>query len=80
MKSTGPPQREDSMFLYKLEIDTADDRTLVAVVLAESDEKAFSHAESLIRRQYLVPLAIRQVTLVEKKYVEKGKGYLIESR
>ncbi|MGD8188658.1 DUF3906 family protein [Brevibacillus ginsengisoli] len=67
------------MFLYKLEIITEENQSLVAVILAETDEKAFSYAESQIRRQFLVPPKLTQISLVEKKYVEKGKGYLIEA-
>lgn len=67
------------MFLYKVEIVTEENQSLVAVILAESDEKAFSYAESQLRRQYLVPPKVAQISVVEKKYVEKGKGYLIEA-
>lgn len=67
------------MFLYKLEITTEENQLLVAVMIAETDEKAFAYAESHVRRQYLNPPTIAQISLVEKKYLEKGKGYVIEA-
>ncbi len=67
------------MFLYKLEITTIEKASFVAIVVAETDEKAFAYAESQIRRQFLVPPALKDISLVEKKYLDKGKGYLIEA-
>ncbi|MET3290698.1 DUF3906 family protein [Brevibacillus fluminis] len=68
------------MFLYKVEIVTVENESFAAIVLAESDEKAFSYAESQFRRQLLTPPAIKEISVVEKKYVEKGKGYILETR
>ncbi|WP_126428066.1 DUF3906 family protein [Brevibacillus marinus] len=67
------------MFLYKLEVLTDSVGSYVAVVLADSDEKAFAYAESQLNRQHLIPPAIREISLVEKKYVERGKGYIIKT-
>lgn len=67
------------MFLYKIEITTRDLSSLVAIVIADSDEKAFSYAESQVRRQYVIVPEISEISLVEKKYLDKGKGYLIEA-
>lgn len=64
------------MFLYKLELSTAAN-SYVAVLVADSDEKAFTYAESLLKRQHLIPPDIRAISLVEKKYVERGKGYIV---
>lgn len=68
------------MFLYKLEIVTEENGSYAVIVLAESDEQAFSYADSQFRRQLLQPPAIKELSLVEKKYVEKGKGYVLETR
>lgn len=68
------------MFLYKLEITTEENESYAAIILAESDEKAFSYAESQFRRQLLTPPKIKELSIVEKKYVEKGKGYVLETR
>ncbi|UFJ39210.1 DUF3906 family protein [Brevibacillus humidisoli] len=67
------------MFLYKLEVITQSAGPFVAVVLADSDEKAFSYAESQLNRQHLIPPTIQEISLVEKKRVEKGKGYVIQT-
>jgi|GEM_PF-2480197 len=67
------------MFLYKLEVVTEDSGSLVVIMLAESDEKAFAYAEQQIRREFEVAPKVTEMTLVEKKYVEKAKGYLIKA-
>ncbi|MBO8164423.1 MAG: DUF3906 family protein [Brevibacillus sp.] len=67
------------MFLYKLEVITESAGSYVAVVIGESDEKAFAYAESQLNREYLVPPKIHEISLVEKKYLQKGKGYIIET-
>ncbi|WP_139491644.1 DUF3906 family protein [Brevibacillus dissolubilis] len=67
------------MFLYKIEATTEENKSIVVVVISESDEKAFSYAETAIRREFLVAPKLTDISLVEKKYLEKGKAYVIEN-
>lgn len=64
------------MFLYKIEIELADQMAYL-IVLADSDEKAFSYVESHVVRHYVTNPEVKQVSIVEKKRVEKGSGYFI---
>lgn len=67
------------MFLYKIEIEL-EDQLAYLIVLADSDEKAFSYVESQVVRHYVANPEVKQVSIVEKKRVEKGSGYFIEAK
>lgn len=66
------------MFLYKLEIVLAD-RKACLILLSESDEKAFSYAEGHLVRHFIKAPEVKEMVIVEKKRVEKGSGYVIET-
>jgi hypothetical protein len=66
------------MFLYKIECDS-NKGAAVAIILAADDEAAFSAAEVHVMRHYIAMPEIRSMTIVEKKRVEKGSGYIIET-
>jgi len=67
------------MFLYKIEIEL-EGQLAYLIVLADSDEKAFSYVESQVVRHYVANPEVKQVSIVEKKRVEKGSGYFIEAK
>lgn len=64
------------MFLYKLEIQL-ESQLVYLIVLADSDAKAFEYVEGHMARQYLKVPEIKELSIIEKKRVEKGSGYLI---
>lgn len=67
-------------YLYKLEAVLEEGRLLTVVVLAQSDEKAFSAAENNILRHTITPPRIKELSLVEKKPIgRQGVGYVIET-
>lgn len=65
------------MFLYKLEIDLGD-RLVHLVVIADGDEQAFNAVEGHLARHFVKSPEVKEATIVEKKRVEKGAGYIIE--
>ncbi|NDI36405.1 DUF3906 family protein [Chengkuizengella sediminis] len=67
------------MFLYKLEIQLEDQLTFL-VVIAESDEKAFDYAESSLAVHFVKMPKVLESCIVEKKRLDKGSGYVIETR
>lgn len=73
-------QQEKEFYLYKIEAVLAEDRNLTVVVLADSDEKAFASAENNILRHTIAPPIIEQLSVVQKKPIERGGvGYVIET-
>jgi hypothetical protein len=66
------------MFLYKLEIKLAGSNVCL-IVLADSDESAFGYAEGHLVRHFIKKPEILETAIVEKKRVEKGSGYVIET-
>ncbi|MGO0059988.1 hypothetical protein ACTID9_08280 [Brevibacillus fluminis] len=46
----------------------------------ETDLSNLSKQAIQFRRQLLTPPAIKEISVVEKKYVEKGKGCILETR
>ncbi|WP_306433025.1 DUF3906 family protein [Paenibacillus sp. J31TS4] len=50
------------------------------IVAAESDDKAFAAAESQLVRHYVKAPDVRETVLVEKKRLEKGTGFVIETK
>ncbi len=64
------------MFMYRMEAQhkvTLD----VLIVISESDEQAFSYAEELLEQHYLVKPEGVQLSIIAKKYIKAGSGYLI---
>jgi hypothetical protein len=73
-------EQQAETYLYKLEAELAGDRLLTVVVVAQSDERAFSSAENNILRHTVAPPQIKQLSLVEKKPLgRQGVGYVIET-
>lgn len=66
------------MFLYRIEM-TMPEGKAVLIVLSESDAKAFEYAEGHLARHYIKTPEVLEMVLVEKKRVEKGSGYIVES-
>ncbi|MBA4531364.1 DUF3906 family protein [Brevibacillus halotolerans] len=64
------------MYLYHVEIVTTEEKNLVAAVIAETEEAAFHTAHALTKRQFHPTPTIKTSTLLEKKYIEKGKGFV----
>jgi hypothetical protein len=67
------------MFMYKLEIELQE-QTVYLVVIAESDEKAFEYVEAQLTRHFIASPKVKSAAIVEKKRVEKGSGYVIETK
>lgn len=73
-------EEQTESYLYKLEAELGEGRLLTVVVLAQSDERAFSTAENNILRHTIAPPGIKQLSLVEKKPIgRQGVGYVIET-
>ncbi|MFD2370780.1 DUF3906 family protein [Brevibacillus sp. GCM10020057] len=73
-------EEQTESYLYKLEAELEEGRLLTVIVLAKSDERAFSAAENNILRHTVAPPRIKQLSLVEKKPVgRQGVGYVIET-
>ncbi|BBH21445.1 hypothetical protein Back11_27900 [Paenibacillus baekrokdamisoli] len=64
------------MFLYKIEIEM-ETTSAHLIILAETDEKAFSVVESHVARHYIKSPIITSAAIVEKKRTEPGAGYFI---
>lgn len=66
------------MFMYKLEIKLRETNACL-IVLADSDEAAFGYVEGHLVRHYIKKPEILETVIVEKKRVEKGSGYVVET-
>ncbi|QDS32995.1 DUF3906 family protein [Brevibacillus brevis] len=67
-------------YLYKLEAVLEEGRLLTVVVIAKTDERAFSSAENNLLRHTIVPPCIKELSLVEKKPLgRQGVGYVVET-
>ncbi|QJC51583.1 DUF3906 family protein [Paenibacillus albicereus] len=66
------------MFLYKIELQLPEGKQAHLIVLAASDEKAFSYVESHAQRHFLHTPELQSIAIIEKKRPEPGSGYLIE--
>jgi len=67
------------MLLYKIEIECEDGKGLQLIVAAESDETAFDYVEGHLARHFTVSPAVKSATIVEKKRIGAGAGYVIEA-
>jgi len=66
------------MHLYRLEVELKNGSLYTAVVVADSDEKAFEYAQNQVERVCLAMPVIQDIMLLEKKPLHKGTGYLLE--
>jgi hypothetical protein len=64
------------MFLYKIEIEM-EGTSAHLILLAQTDDQAFSLVESHVARHYIKMPVLKSVAVVEKKRPEPGTGYLI---
>lgn len=64
------------MFLYRLEAVLKSGELLQAVVVEESDIGAFQRGESLIKRQHVTSIEIKEIAIVEKRTLQPGAGYV----
>ncbi|WP_078552980.1 DUF3906 family protein [Bacillus alkalicellulosilyticus] len=64
------------MFLFKFEaiINNTD---VFVVVAAKDDESAFRLAEIEIERNYMKLPEIKEISMVEKKPIKKGTGFVL---
>lgn len=68
------------VFLYKLEATLAEGKLMTIIVVANSDEKAFTFAENNLVRHTIAPPKIQELSIVEKKLLSRGGvGYVIET-
>jgi len=73
-------EKQAESYLYKLEAVLEEGRLLTVVVIAKSDERAFSTAENNILRHTVAPPRIKELSLVEKKPLgRQGVGYVVET-
>ena len=73
-------EEQTESYLYKLEAELEEGRLLTVIVIAKSDERAFSTAENNILRHTVAPPRIKELSLVEKKPLgRQGVGYVVET-
>ena len=73
-------QQLKEFYLYKLEAVLEAEQLLTIIVMSHSDEKAFTYAENHIERHSIVPPKIKQLSIVQKKPMDRGGvGYVIET-
>lgn len=65
------------MILFRFEA-VLEDRTVYVVVASETEEKAFQLAEREIERNYLKLPIINELSLVEKKAIGNGTGFVVD--
>ena len=66
------------MFMYRLEVELSDQK-IAMVVIADSDEKAFDYVEASLDRHFIKKPTVIEAAILEKKRLEKGSAYIIES-
>lgn len=66
------------MYLYRIEIET-NEQLVYLIVVAETDEQAFSYVESHIDRHFIKAPELKEICILEKKRLDKGAGYVIET-
>lgn len=64
------------MYLYRLDAETSEGM-LALVLVAEGEEQAFTAAEEHIERHFLPAPSIGEISIVEKKRITPGTGYII---
>jgi hypothetical protein len=66
------------MFLYRIEL-VLETQTVYLVVAAETDEKAFDYIEPHLVKHFIHNPVVKEAALVEKRRLDKGAGYIIET-
>lgn len=66
------------MYLFKLEIEL-EEQTVYLVVAAESEQQAFDSVESHLVRHFVGNPAVKDCAILEKRRLDKGAGYVIET-
>ncbi|MFC4769325.1 DUF3906 family protein [Effusibacillus consociatus] len=66
------------MFLYRLEAKGEGFPPVSVILLAESDDKAFTYAQEQIEKDFLGSIVIEDFVLIQKKRVSPGEGYTVE--
>jgi hypothetical protein len=66
------------LFLYRMEVEL-NDQLAYFIVLSDSDKQAFVYAEEQLVRHFIAKPVIKQLSIIEKKRVQSGSGYLIET-
>lgn len=67
-------------YLYKIEAILAENKLMTIIVVAHSDEKAFSTGENHLVRHTIASPDIQELSIVEKKPLSRsGVGYVIET-
>lgn len=64
------------MNIYRLEA-IIENKIVHIVVVATDEEAAFKQAEIEIERQYLKIPEVRELTLYEKRKINKGAGFVL---
>ncbi|GJM78459.1 DUF3906 family protein [Paenibacillus timonensis] len=67
------------MYLYRLEADTSAG-PFVIIIAAEGEEQAFAAAEEHLQRQVLPAPVVTELSIVEKKRIVPGAGYVVATR
>ncbi|TJY41395.1 DUF3906 family protein [Cohnella pontilimi] len=65
------------MFLYKLEVQLADRRT-VLILMGDSDEEVMDSVEAHLSKHFIGSPEVKEIALVEKRRAGKGAGYVVE--
>ncbi len=67
------------MHLYKLEI-VLEEQTVYLLVVAENEEKAFGYVDEHLAFQFVKRPEVKEVSLIQKKSLRAGQGYIIETK
>lgn len=67
------------MFLYRLEARGDGFADSTVIVIADGEEQAFTQAQALLERNALGLITIAEFAIVEKKRLEPGNGYVVET-
>lgn len=65
------------MYLYRIEAVTEELGLLTIVIAASNEESAFAAAGEHIERYTLPAPVIKELTLLEKKRLTSGTGYIV---
>lgn len=68
--------KENTMSIYRFEV-TINNEIFHAVVAAENDESAFRLVDVEIEKQFLKASNVQDISLYEKKKVQKGAGFVL---
>lgn len=71
---------DQEIYLYKLEAVLEDDQLMTIIVVSDSDSKAFTYAENNLLRHTVAPPRVKELSIVQKKPLERGGvGYVVET-